>query len=240
MLPPKDDLLEVLDQSIEQLEENSILALSSKVVSIWQGRCIKMSEYPNKDELIREEADLYLPRDFAPNGWVMHTIKDGQLIPTAGIDLSNANGYYILWPKDPMQAAKEIRNYLKKKFNLKNIGVIITDSHSVPLHRGVVGIALGFAGFVPIKDYRGKKDIFGREFRVEMANLADMLSCGAVLVMGEGPEQTPLACVSDILFIKFSENYKEEETSDSSFIVPIDEDLFGPFIKSAPWKKGGK
>ena len=29
------------------------------------------------------------------------TIKQGMLIPTAGIDESNGDGYYILWPRDP-------------------------------------------------------------------------------------------------------------------------------------------
>lgn len=237
LTPPKDDLISALSDSIRKLPEKSILAVTSKIVSIGQGRCILISDYPNKDDLIKKEADLYLPREFTPNGWVMHTIKNNLFIPTAGIDLSNGNGYYILWPEDPMAAAEEIRFFFKKKFNLKDFGVIITDSHSMPLHRGVVGITLGFAGFSPLKDYRGEKDIFGKEFYVEVANIADMLSSAAILAMGEGGEQTPAALMSDLPFVDFVEKYKESKKSYSSFNVPIDEDLFGPFIKSAPWKK---
>ena len=240
LTPPKDDLLSALSDSIEKIEEGSILAVSSKVVSIWQGRCIPVKDYPKKDELIKKEADLYLPRDFTPNGWVMHTIKDNLLIPTAGIDLSNANNFYILWPQNSKKAAEEIRIFFRDKFNLKDFGVIITDSHSVPLRRGAVGVTLGFAGFNPLKDYRGGKDIFGREFTVEISNLADMLASTAVLMMGEGAEQSPAALISDVPFIEFVENYKEPNKPFSKFSVPIEEDLFGPFIKSAPWKKGRK
>ena len=240
LIPPKDDLLEALSDSIKKIEEKSILAVTSKVVSIWQGKCVPIFEYPDKDVLIKKEADLYLPREFTPNGWVMHTIKNGLFIPTAGIDLSNANGYYILWPEDPMSTAEEIRSFFKKKFNLKDLGVIITDSHSIPLHRGVVGITLGFAGFSPIKDYRGEKDLFGKEFIVEMSNIADMLSSAAVLTMGEGGEQTPAVVISDVPFVDFVEKYYAPDQPYSSFNIPIDEDLFGPFIKSAPWKKGRK
>lgn len=234
LTPPKDDLLVVLDEAIKELSEKSIVAISSKVVSIWQGRCVATSSI-SKDELIKREADSYLPREFTPHGWVIHTIKNGLFIPTAGIDLSNGSGYYILWPENPMKAAADIRDFLRQKFNLKNIGVIITDSHSVPLHRGTIGITLGHAGFSPIKDYRGKKDLFGREFVVEMANVADQLSCAALLAMGEGSEQTPVAYISDVE-IEFVEKYQPKDKT-LTFEVPLDEDLYGPFIKSAPWKK---
>lgn len=240
LIPPKDDLIEALYQAIDQIEENSILAVTSKAVSIWQGRCIRAEDYPNKDELIKEEAQMYLPRKFVPGGWIMHTVKDGLFVPSAGVDLSNGRNFYILWPQSPMQAAAEIRSHIKQKFNLKKAGVIITDSHSVPLHRGVVGITLGFAGFSPIKDYRGSLDLFGREFTMEIANVADMIATAAVLTMGEGAEQTPAALISDVAFVEFMENYKDPDKPFSSFNVPIEEDLYGPFITSAPWKKGRK
>ena len=55
-----------------------------------------------------KEADEYLPRKFVPGGWCMQTIKNNLLIPSAGIDESNANHNYILWPKDPAGIAKKI------------------------------------------------------------------------------------------------------------------------------------
>ncbi|MBI3290571.1 coenzyme F420-0:L-glutamate ligase [Candidatus Microgenomates bacterium] len=238
--PPKDDLLAAIDQAISQIKEESILVVASKVVSVWQGRCVPVSDYPNKDALVKKEADMYLMREFAPRGWVMHTIKDSLLIPTAGIDLSNANGFYILWPKNPMKAARDIRDHLKKRFGLEKIGVLIIDSHSVPLHRGTVGITLGFEGINPVRDYRGTHDLFGREFVVEMSNIADELASAALLVMGEGAQATPVALASDIPYIEFVDKYVSPKNPSLTFVVDIDEDLYGPFIKSAPWKKGKK
>ncbi len=237
--PPQDDLIQVLDESIKLFEEKSILVVASKIVSIWQGRTIPISSI-DKDTLIKKEADFYLPRDFTPHGWVMHTLKNDLFIATAGIDLSNGNNYYILWPKNPMQAAKKIREILKNKFKVKKLGVLIIDSHSVPLHRGLTGLALGFAGFEPLRDYRGKKDIFGKTLEVSMTNIADSLAASANLVMGEGAEQTPLAIISDIPFIKFIDQYHKPKDKYLRFKVPLDEDLFGPFFSKAPWEKGGK
>lgn len=233
MKPPKDYLWQVLSESIKSLKEKDVVAITSKIISIGEGRCISLEKY-NKDDLVIKEADLYLPRDLSPQGLVIHTIKNNLVTASAGIDESNAKGYYILWPKDPFESAKKIWKFLKKKFNLKELGVIITDSRLIPLRRGVVGIAISFYGFKPIKDYRGKKDLFGREFKMETSNLPDSLATAAVLVMGEGAESQPIAIISDIADIKFT-------TKDQSSFLKINqkEDMFYPLFTSDKWKKGG-
>ncbi|MFH1535958.1 MAG: coenzyme F420-0:L-glutamate ligase, partial [Patescibacteria group bacterium] len=116
-LPPKDNLWRLLS-AIKNLKENSVVAVTSKVVSIGEGRCILLKNI-EKDELIKKEADKYLPRKMVPNEWVMYTIKNNLLVASAGIDESNANGYYILWPENPEVSAKKIWEYLRNKFNLK-------------------------------------------------------------------------------------------------------------------------
>ena len=100
-----------------KLKEKSIIVITSKVVAIWQGNCIKIDSKINKDELVKKEADLYIDRKKVPGEFVMLTIKNNILIPTAGIDESNANGYYILWPEKPFDAAKKIYDFIKK-FNI--------------------------------------------------------------------------------------------------------------------------
>lgn len=233
-LPPKDNLLELLNESVKSIEENSIVVVTSKVVSIAEGQCIPIKKIKDKDELIIKEADKYIPRDLAPNEWIMHTIKNNLLIASAGIDESNGAGYYILWPKDPQSSAEKIWQFLKNKFKIKNLGVIITDSRLIPLRRGVVGISIGYFGFEPLKDYRGTKDIFGREFKMETLNIVDSLASAAVLEMGEGSEQTPIAIISDIPTIKFS-----SKSNFSDFEISQKEDMFAPFLSSVKWKKGG-
>ena len=236
-LPPKDDLWQVLDSSINELQENSVVAVTSKIVSIAEGRCVSINE-TTKDAIAMEEADKFLPREFAPDGLVLHTIKDNMLIASSGVDESNGDGFYILWPKDPQKSAKEIWQFLKNKFNLKNLGIIITDSRLVPLRRGVVGIAISFYGFKPLKDYRGKKDIFGREFQMETSNMPDSLATVAVLVMGEGNETKPIAIIEDIPDIEFTDLEFTPATPDDAYEIPEKEDMFYPFLSSVKWEKG--
>lgn len=232
-LPPKDNLWDLLSE-IKPLKENSIVALTSKVVSIGEGRCIKVEKFSDRDKLVIEESDKYLPRKAVPFGLIMHTIKNNIFTASAGIDESNGDGYYILWPKNAKASAKKIWKFLSNKFKIKNLGIIITDSRLIPLRRGVVGITLSYFGFEPIRDYRGKKDIFGREFKMETSNLPDSLATAAVLEMGEGAEQTPLAIITDIPYIKFIRG----ESSNSLEISPT-EDIFHPLFSSVKWKRGG-
>ncbi|MBI2334413.1 coenzyme F420-0:L-glutamate ligase [Candidatus Daviesbacteria bacterium] len=228
-LPPKDNLWDLFSEI--SFKENSILAVTSKVVAIGEGRCIPVDKI-TKDRLAIRESDKYLPRKSAPSGLVMHTIKNNMMIASAGVDESNGKGYYILWPKDPQASAKKIWQFLTKKFKVKNLGVIITDSRLVPLRRGVVGVAIGYFGFKPLRDYRGKKDLFGRKFKMETSNLPDSLASAAVLEMGEGAEQTPLAVISDIPYIKFSPTF-------SNIKIPEKEDMFYPLLSAVKWKRGG-
>lgn len=201
LIPPKDDLLSVIEESIFGLKEKSVVVITSKVVSIWQERCIKINKKINKEDLIKKEADFYI--DKSPSEYVMLTIKNNILIPTSGIDESNANGYYILWPENPFLAAKKIYDFIKKKFKLKKLGIIISDSHTTPLRTGIMGIGIAYYGFYPLRDYRGKKDIFGRELKMSQTNIVDFLAAAAVYKMGEGAEQTPIAVIEDVGDIKF-------------------------------------
>lgn len=236
-LPPQDNLWDLLS-AIKNLKENSIVCITSKVVSIGEGRCISISGI-DKDELIQKESDKYLPREFVPQELVMYTLKNNMLVASAGIDESNGDNFYILWPKDPNKSAKNICLFLKNKFNLNNLGVVITDSRLIPLRRGVVGYSIGYFGFKPIKDYRGKKDLFGRKLVMETSNLPDSLATAAVLEMGEGSESQPFAIISDLSNIEFINSEYKPKTGDDSFDIEEKKDVFYPFLSKVLWKKGG-
>ncbi len=238
LVPPRDDLLAAIKDALPKIEERSVLAITSKVVSIWQGQCVPKSDYPDKDELIKKEADKYLPRDFVPNRWVMHTLKYNLFIPSAGIDESNANDYYILWPRDPKGTAKTLWEWARETYKIKNLGIVITDSHTIPLRRGTLGISLAHYGFTPLKDYRGGHDIFGREFMIQVADIADGLAAAAVAVMGEGKETTPLAVITDVPFVEFTGKPYAPDKPFSSFEIEEKEDLYYPLLSSVPWEKG--
>lgn len=236
LLPPKDDLLSVFKESISSLKENSVVVVTSKVVSIWEQNCIQISKIKNKDQLIKDQADFYIDRSCIPGEYVILTIKDNILIPTSGIDESNANGYYILWPKNPFLSAKKIYQFIKKEYKLKNFGVIISDSHTTPMRIGVLGIGLAYWGFKPLKDYRKQKDIFGRELKMSQVNIVDSLAAAAVFAMGEGSEQTPIAIIEDIDNIKFS----SKSVTKNPLVMDREQDIYAPLLKNKQWKSGTK
>ena len=236
--PPQDDLLKIISDSIKSIPEKSIVVVTSKVVSLWQGQCVPIGQY-TKDELTAMEADLYLPRKSTPGAWCMHTIKNNVFIPSAGIDESNADGFYILWPKNLPAATKQLWLWLKKEYRVKNLGIIITDSHTIPLRRGVLGISLAHYGFNPLKDYRDKPDLFGRKFKMAQTNISDGLAAAAVVVMGEGSEATPICMITGIPWVQFVQKPVKSKLPFSSFEIKKKEDMYYPLFAAMPWKHGG-
>ena len=235
ILLKKQDIFKILDKYIKKLSEGSVLAITSKIISICEGRFIDINK-ANKQDLIEKQSEYFLPSTKSKYDITL-TIKNNLLVPTAGIDESNAQDHYILWPKDPQTTANKIREYLRRKFNLKKFGVIITDSKTSPLRWGVTGIAIAHSGFCALNNYIGKPDIFGRQLKVTKSNIMDGLAVSSVLAMGEGEEQTPMAIINDLPFVKFqSRNPTKKELE--QLHISIEEDLYAPLLKGVEWKKG--
>lgn len=227
---PKNDLIEFILQHTDSnlWEEGSILVITSKIVSLAENRVVPR-EHSDKKELICDEAEYYL----GEMGHGVHlTIKQGLLLAAAGIDESNSlNGDYILHPKDPFASAQRICIALKTRLNLKKLGVILTDSRTGPLRRGVVGVALAFAGFEPLKNMVGHKDLFDRPLKMTTVNVVDSIASVAVLLMGEANESQPLA------FVKRAPVQFTDEAKASDLIVPIEEDMYLPLYQHLLIKK---
>lgn len=231
------DLFAILDKYITELSEGSILAITSKIVSICERRIVPVSN-TNKDELIKQEADLYLPKEKSKYD-VFLTIKNNLLAVSAGIDESNADGNYVLWPGNPQKTANEVRAYLKKRFKLKKVGVIITDSKTTPLRWGVTGAVIVHSGFAALNDMIGTDDLFGKKLKMTKVGVADGLAAAAVLVMGEGSEQTPIGVISDIPFVEFQDrNPTGDELNELK--IDINDDVYSPLLKSVDWRMGNK
>lgn len=220
---PKDDITDILD-SLE-LKDGDIIFITSKILGLHQGRTAKIGTI-TKEDLIKKEATHYLPYHNEKDGFNVNlTINQNVLIPAAGIDESNANGYYVMWPKNPDQLCQDIRTYLMKKHRLKHLGVVATDSHTTPLRWGVTGITIGLAGVEPLKDIRGEPDLFGRPMEVTKVNLIDPLSGMAVLLMGESTECTPITILRGYKNIPFSDT-----ASMSDFKITPETDLYSPLL----------
>lgn len=230
-----DDLFKILDKYLPKLSDNEIVTVTSKIVSICEGRIIKEGTI-DKDELISKESQYFLPRDKNPYN-VSLTITHNILAASAGIDESNGNGYYILWPKNPQASANSIREHLCKRLNKKYIGVILTDSRTTPMRWGVTGIALAYSGFKGVESLIGKPDLFGRKLEYTTVSVMDNIASAAILEMGEANEQKPLAVIGDIPMVHFvSHNPTQKELDEIK--ITMKEDLYGEFLKKAAWKKG--
>lgn len=149
----------ILDKYVRRVQEGSVLAVTSKIISLCEGRVVRVRG-ADKDKLVRAESEFFLPRKLSRYK-IIFAIKNGILAPSAGIDESNADGYYVLWPKDPQKTANEIRKYLAGRFKLKKVGVIITDSKTTPLRWGTSGIAIAHSGFEALRNYIGSRIFLG-------------------------------------------------------------------------------
>ncbi len=233
-----DDLYKILDEYLpKKINEGTIVAVSSKIVGICEGRIVKNEGDELRDELAKKESDFYLPREYNQYGFMI-TINQNIMVASGGIDQSNGNGYLVLWPENPQKSANQIREYLVKRCKLQNTGVIITDSKLSPLRMGVTGVALAHSGFEAIIDYVGKPDVFGRIMQAEKTNVADSLAIAATVEMGEGNEQQPLAIIEDVSFVNFQKRNPTKEELES-LKVEIGVDVFSSMLTSVKWIKGG-
>lgn len=221
-----ESLNDILDVYVTSLEERSVLAITSKLVSVCQNRRVSPSD-TNKKQLIQQEADAILD---ITSPYPL-TIKHNRLIPSAGIDESNADGHYILYPENIQTTLVNAWQHLRMHHKVKELGVIMTDSSTLPLRQGVVGIGLGWCGFEPLYNYVGQPDMDGRPLAVTSINLLDAIAATAVWCMGEGAEQTPLAIIQSPPFVSFLNRPPFPEEEDQVCINAKD-DLYAPLLKN--------
>lgn len=231
-----DDLWQLLKANLPAtLPEKSILAITSKIVSLCEGSVVTKNNL-ERDDLVPDECDYYLPRELNEYHFCL-SITRGTLVASAGIDESNADGNFVLYPRDIQKSVNAIRHFIRQTYKVKNCGVVMTDSHVLPLRWGTSGTAIGYSGFISLKNYVGTPDIFGRKLKVTRSNISEGLAAAAVVCMGEGKEQQPLALIEDVPFIEFVDADPSPEEI-ASLTLSIDEDIFSPMLKSAPWIKG--
>ncbi len=213
-----ENLISFILKYVKKLPEKSILVVTSKIVALSEKRAVEYKNERQKIKLIKQESDFLLKNNN------LFTIKDNIVMAFAGVDESNGDGKLVLLPKDSYKSAKFLRKKLIQKFKLKNLGILITDSEFMPLRAGALGVALGYAGFLGIRNYVGTKDIFGRMLKISKTNVADSLATSAVLCMGEGREQQPLSIITEAPII-FTNKIKRRE-----IIIDPEKDIYAPLF----------
>ena len=184
----KFDLFNIILSSVKEnkqkISNNDIIIISSKFVSISQGNIIKLTDIkptkkaldisskfkmePELVQIILNESDSIYG---AIDNFIL-SIKNNVICPNAGIYTSNMN--------------------ICKKYCSIDVGIIFADSRLSPTRIGTTGVAVTISGFNPSIDKRGQLDLFGNKLRVTQMAIADNLSSGAQLLMGEGNESIPI------------------------------------------------
>lgn len=184
-----ENILDFIERNIKNLNEGDVLAITSKIVALSQNRVVDLSD--------KEKAIMMDSQRAIRNKWGHLTVRNNEWMMNAGVDESNAFGKVILLPSQEFYQASFFLRHLKKTYALKKLGIILTDTRSMPLRHGVEGIALAYAGFEPLKSYIGKKDLSKRIHKLTKVNVADSLAAVAVYAMGEGDESMPLCLLRD-------------------------------------------
>jgi coenzyme F420-0:L-glutamate ligase/coenzyme F420-1:gamma-L-glutamate ligase len=131
-------------------------------------------------------ADIIMEHPF-----ILSELSFGHIGVRAGVDQSNIDdGMVIFLPPDPMAAASECREEIKK-ITGNEVGVIITDTCGRSFRRGQTGNAIGWSGFTAIRDFRGDTDLFGHVLKITEEAVVDEIAGFANFVMGESNNGVP-------------------------------------------------
>jgi dihydrofolate synthase / folylpolyglutamate synthase len=217
-----EDLLKFILAHVSKIEEQSVIVISSKIVAVSERRIVQQWNEKSRKVLIHASSDAVLTRNYPPL-----TYQNGIYTAAAGIDTSNGNGALILPPKNAWITAHRVRAVLQKKYNRAHLGVIIADSMPLPGKQGVVSSTIACAGFLPVQQYKGKKDIFGRVFEYSSANHADALAAAAGVTMGEGAEQCPLAIITGAPI-----SFTNKRVHVRDITIPLEQDIYKPLSES--------
>ena len=190
------------------LEAADVVVITQKVVSKAEGRVRRLDEV-QPSERAREIASriAYDPRHVevilsesvrvvreAPRVLITET-RHGFVCANAGVDRSNTGGaeLVVLLPERPDDSARRLREALVAASRV-DVGVVISDSFGRPWREGQVNVAIGAAGVLALRDYRGERDLDGYQLQGTELGVVDELASAAELVMGK-LDRVPVALI---------------------------------------------
>jgi coenzyme F420-0:L-glutamate ligase/coenzyme F420-1:gamma-L-glutamate ligase len=205
-----------------EVRENDIVVVSSTIVSKSENRILPLEKVIATDRakkiakkngndprfvqaVLDESSEVLLESPF-----LLVRAMNGSICVNSGIDHSNVEGHenILLLPEDPDKSAKEIKDSIFAHTG-KKVSVIITDTNGRAFRIGQTGAAIGIAGIMPTRDWRGTKDLFGKVLEVKNEAIVDELACFANILMGEGDGGMPVVIVRGLDFYRESYGIKE-------------------------------
>jgi coenzyme F420-0:L-glutamate ligase/coenzyme F420-1:gamma-L-glutamate ligase len=237
---PGDDLPTLIADALAAatdvvaLRDDDVLVVTQKIVSKAEGAVVDLTtieprpevvEYakrydrdPRQVELVLREAKRVVRME---NGLVITETHHGFVCANGGIDASNvgprSGNVVTLLPRDPDASADRIRAAIRQRLD-QDLPVIVSDSFGRPWRFGIVDVAIGVSGLLPLDDLRGTPDADGRVMKSTVRAVADEIASAAELVLGKTARR-PLALVRGATFRRGDGRIKD-------LIMPSEMDLF--------------
>ena len=235
-----DDLAAHIGDAIDRtpgalpLRDDDVLVVTQKIVSKAEGAVVDLATVeprpeavefarrfdrdPRQIEVVLREARRVVRMT---NGVLITETPHGFICANGGVDASNvgpeSGAIVTLLPRDPDASAAHIRGALSERFGL-DVPVIVSDSFGRPWRWGIVDVAIGVSGLMPLDDLRGVADADGRVMRSTVRAVADELASAAELVLGKTAAR-PVAIVRGAAFTR-------GEGSIRDLVMPAENDLF--------------
>jgi len=204
---PGDDLEALIGDALEATEgvlpaqPGDVLVVTQKIVSKAEGavvdlrtitpsaRAMEWADEWGRDarqiEVVLQQARRIVRME---RGVLITETHHGFVCANGGIDASNvgpdSGDIVTLLPVDPDASAARIRAALRTRFGM-DLPVIVSDSFGRPWRWGIVDVALGVSGILPLEDLRGQPDADGRVMRTTVRAVADELASAAELALGK-------------------------------------------------------
>jgi len=237
---PGDDLAALLLEAIEAtpgvlpLHEDDVLVVTQKVVSKAEGAIVHLDDIeprpeavafaerwdrdPRQLEVVLREARRVVRME---HGVLITETPHGFICANGGVDASNvgpgSGGLVTLLPVDPDASAGRIRAAMRQRHGI-DVPVVVSDSFGRPWRWGIVDVAIGVSGLLPIEDLRGSPDADGRIMKSTIRAVADELASAAELALGKVAGR-PAALVRGAAFTR-------GEGSIADALMPAAFDLF--------------
>jgi coenzyme F420-0:L-glutamate ligase/coenzyme F420-1:gamma-L-glutamate ligase len=204
---PGDDLEAMIGDALDSTpgalptEPGDVLVVTQKVVSKAEGavvdlrtvtpsaRAMEWADEWDRDarqiEVVLQQARRIVRME---RGVLITETHHGFVCANGGIDASNvgpdSGDVVTLLPADADASAARIRGALRARFGA-DLPVIVSDSFGRPWRWGIVDVALGVSGILPLEDLRGQPDADGRVMRTTVRAVADELASAAELALGK-------------------------------------------------------
>jgi coenzyme F420-0:L-glutamate ligase / coenzyme F420-1:gamma-L-glutamate ligase len=236
----RDDLGAIIGNAIQRtpdalpLRDDDVLVVTQKVVSKAEGAVVDLTGIVPGDDALefarrfdRDPRQVQVVLDEArrvvrmESGVLITETPHGFVCANGGVDASNvgpdSGSLVTLLPRDPDASAAGIRRAVRARFGV-DVPVIVSDSFGRPWRWGIVDVAIGVSGLLPLDDLRGVPDADGRVMRSTVRAVADELASAAELVLGKTAAR-PVALVRGATFTR-------GEGSIRDVVMPAQNDLF--------------